>query len=300
MLILGILMTILSVLLILLFTAYRRQVKAACRHMVFLQKNRTNLRLRSGLPFPELSDLADQVNIVLEQSEKLKREAAAGDRDLKEAITNISHDIRTPLTSLDGYFQLLSQAESEEERQQYISVIQSRIESLKDMLEELFTYTKLQNEAYTLQTKPVDFYSCVCNALLAFYNDFQEKGITPETDFCEGKIEMIGNTEAIRRIVQNILKNVLEHGSSKVFLRMKQEEGEVHFSCSNKLKHPEKVEIAQVFDRFYKADPARTHSSAGLGLAIAKGLAKRMNGRMEAELDGEWFRLHVYFPLVKR
>lgn len=298
MLIPGILMTILSVLLILIFTAYRRQVKAACRHMVFLQKNKTNLRLRSGLPFPELGDLADQVNMLLDQSETLKREATVGEENLKEAITNISHDIRTPLTSLDGYFQLLSQAESEEERQQYISVIQSRIESLKDMLEELFTYTRLQNEAYTLQTKPIDFGSCVCNALFAFYNDFQERGITPETDFCEETIQIIGNTEALRRIVQNILKNVLEHGSHDVLLQMIQTDTEAVFSCSNKTDHPEQVDITQIFSRFYKADPARTHSSAGLGLAIAKGLAERMNGRMKAELEGEWFRIYVYFPLT--
>lgn len=110
---------------------------------------------------------------------------------MKETITNLSHDIRTPLTSLDGYFQLLSQSESEEEQQHYIAVIQSRIISLKDMLEELFTYTKLQNESYEIALEPVDFGKCVFDTVFSFYDEFQKKGIKPEIDFCEGHFSIL-------------------------------------------------------------------------------------------------------------
>lgn len=288
-----------SIATILLFAAYRRQVKNTCRHLVFLKEKQTNFRLRSGLPFSELNALSDAINEILDASEKLKFETASKERNLKEAITNISHDIRTPLTSLDGYFQLLNAADSEKERKQYVDIIQNRINNLKEMLEELFTYTKLQDEAYVLQTEPMDVNGCVCSAILSFYNEFREKGIVPQTEFCEDSMIIKGNAEAVKRIVQNILKNVLEHGSKEVVIELKRTNSQVLFICSNKVENPENIDITQIFSRFYKADPARTHSSTGLGLAIAKSLAECMDGRMTAELEGDWFKMQVEFLALR-
>lgn len=281
-----------------LFLAYRRQVKDTCRHLAFLKEKQTNFRLRSGLPFSELNELSDSVNEILDASEKLRRETAAGERNLKEAITNISHDIRTPLTSLDGYFQLLKESASKEEREQYAAIIQNRIDSLKEMLEELFTYAKLQDKAYVLQIEPIEFSQYVCSAILSFYNEFRERCIVPRTEFCEDGMMIRGNAEAVRRIVQNIVKNVLEHGSKEVVMELKRTDSQVMFLCSNKVPNPESIDITQIFSRFYKSDPARTHSSTGLGLAIAKSLAECMDGRMTAELEGDWFKIQVEFPRI--
>lgn len=287
--------TILCILLLGILIAYRRQVKNTCRYLAFLKEKETNLRLRGELPFAELNELADQVNEVLDTTQKLQQEAKHGENNLKEAITNISHDIRTPLTSLDGYFQLLSKAETEEERQQYISVIRGRIESLKSMLEELFTYTKLQNESFMLELEQVDFKKCVCDTLFSFYNDFSDHGISPEVELCEERVVIRGNRDAVQRLIQNVLKNVLEHGSDAVQIGLILVGTEVCFFCENKVEHPEKIDISQVFSRFYRADPARTKSSTGLGLAIAKGLTEKMNGSMKAELVENRFRLSVWF-----
>lgn len=294
MLIWAIIATIVSIITIAIFIAYRRQVKNTCRYLVFMNNNKTNLRLRSGLPFRELYELSDNVNELLDNADKMRKKAEQSEQNLKDAITNISHDIRTPLTSLDGFFQLLKSVESEEERVQYVNVIQNRINNLKYMLEELFTYTKLQNEAYKLQTELIDFKQCVYASLVTFYNEFHEKGIEVRTDFTEVDIKIDGNAEAIQRIVQNVLKNVLEHGSKVVEMTLRRERKGAVFACSNKVKTPESIDISQVFSRFYKSDPARTHSSTGLGLAIAKGLAERMNGDVTAEIKGDWFKIEVW------
>lgn len=291
--------TVISILSILLFLSYRRQVKNTCRHLAFLKEKKSNFRLRSGLPFPELNELSDAINEILDASERLIQEAASGERSLKEAITNISHDIRTPLTSLDGFFQLLKKTDSKEEQMQYIRIIQNRIDSLKGMLEKLFDYTKLQDEAYQLQMEPTDFSQCVCSTLLSFYNEFEQRKIVPQTDFSEGSIHINGNAEAVKRIVQNVLKNALEHGSREVVLELKQTDSQAVFSCANKVEHPETIDMTQIFSRFYKSDPARTHSSAGLGLAIAKSLTECMNGTMAAELSGDWFKMTVEFPVLR-
>ena len=135
--------------------------------------------------------------------------------------------------------------------------------------------------------------------ILSFYNEFREKGIVPQTEFCEDSMIIKGNPEAVKRIVQNILKNVLEHGSKEVVIELKRTNSQVLFICSNKVANPENIDITQIFSRFYKADPARTHSSAGLGLAIANSLAECMDGRMTAELKGDWFKMQVEFLALR-
>lgn len=131
---------------LLILILYRRQVKKTCRQLAFLREHTTNLRLTGGLPFSEWEELVDGVNAILDQAREGRQTAQREEAALKEAITHLSHDIRTPLTSLDGYFQLLLQSPSAEEQQRYSAVIQSRIASLRDMLEELFTYARLQDK----------------------------------------------------------------------------------------------------------------------------------------------------------
>lgn len=280
-----------------IWIAYRRQVKKACRQLAFLKNHKTNLRLTSDLPFSELNELIDGINEIIDLSRKAKQDAQCNESQLKETITNLSHDIRTPLTSLDGYFQLLAQTESEEERRHYLAVIQSRIKSLKNMLEELFTYTKLQNANYELAMETIDFSKCIFDTVFSFYDEFKSKKIEPTLDLIEKKVFINGNVEAIHRSVQNIIKNALEHGKTQISLSQFYENDVVVFSCSNVVSNPKEIDIEQVFNRFYKADSARTYSSTGLGLAISKGLIEKMGGTVSAEIKGIVFTIKMKFPI---
>lgn len=278
-------------------TGYRRQVKKTCRQLAFIRENDTNRKLQREGGFPELDALRQEVSEILEQTRKLNRETMQGEELFKETITNISHDIRTPLTSLDGYFQLLQQEKDEKERSRYIEIIRERISSLNAMLEELFTYTKLQDKKYELAMEEVDFGKCVYDTVFSFYEEFKEKRIEPAIDFVEGTYYVWGNKDAVRRILQNVIKNALEHGTSPIAMRLYEEDGRVIFVCANTVEHAEEIDTERVFRRFYKADSARTHSSTGLGLSIAKGFAEKMGGRMEAELTDSVFKIKAAFRL---
>lgn len=286
-------MAIISIFILLL---YRRQVKNTCRQLEFLKENKTNLRLTLNVPFKEFQKLVDSINGIIDLSREMQKNTQQNEESLKETITNLSHDIRTPLTSMDGYFQLLAQSESKEEQRHYIEVIQSRILSLKDMLEELFTYTKLQNESYELEIETVDFGKCVFDTVFSFYDDFQKKGLEPKLDFYEGSMPVEGNSEAIRRILQNIIKNALVHGSKNITIKLYREDKDVVFLCANDLNNPNEIDIEQVFSRFYKADSARNNSSTGLGLSIAKGLAERMQGTITAKIENDLFVIRIILP----
>lgn len=279
---------------------YRRQVKQTCRQLAFVKENDTNMRLQKLGGFPELDALRNELNQVLEQTKKLSRETIRDEERFKETITNISHDIRTPLTSLDGYFQLLQETESEEERERYVAIIKERIMSLKAMLEELFTYTKLQNKSYELAMENMDFGKCVYEAVFSFYDDFKKKGIEPEVEFSEGVYPVVGNKEAFRRVMQNMIKNALEHGMNTIAMRLWEENGCVLFSCENDVERPEEIDVEQVFERFYKADSARTHTSTGLGLSIAKNFTEKMDGRMEVSVKESRFCIEVGFLLQRK
>ena len=189
------------------------------------------------------------------------------------------------------------QSSSKTEKQRYVGIIETRIESLKEMLEELFTYTKLQDGAYELSMKRIDFSRCVYDTVLAFYEDFQKKSMEPHVDFCNGHLYVYGNEEAIRRTVQNLVKNALTHGHTYISMEMQRKGDQAEFRCSNDAAHPEEIDMDRIFSRFYKADSARTHSSTGLGLSIAKGLTERMGGSISALLDNEIFTVSIKLPL---
>lgn len=277
---------------------YRRQVRKICRQLAFKNDHRTNMRLTASLPFPELNYLIDGINEIIDLSHEIELTSLKNENDLKETITNLSHDIRTPLTSMDGYFQLLAQCETEQERLHYTDIIRRRITVLTEMLEELFTYAKLQNGAYTLELYPLDFGKCVRDTVFSFYDEFQGKNIVPRIAFCEEMMPMIGNEEALHRTIQNIIKNAAEHGNNSISFGLTSEKSEAVFRCLNDVRTPDEIDTSKVFNQFYKADSARTHTSTGLGLYIAKGLVERMNGRIIASLRENIFEVEIRFPLL--
>ncbi len=286
-----------AILLAVLFCLYRRQVQKTCRQLSFLKEHTTNLRLTSDLPFRELNQLTDCINELIDDSRKIRLEARLQENRLKETITNLSHDIRTPLTSMDGYFQLLLESDSPTERNRYLSIIQSRIKSLGEMLEELFTFARLQDADYQLPTERIDFARCIFDTVFSFYEEFRKKGIEPAADFCDGHLFVTGNEEALRRAVQNLIRNALVHGHENFILKLYEEDGQAVFRCANQVEHPEEIDITRVFGRFYKADSARTHTSAGLGLSIARELTERTGGQIRAQLSGNLFEVEIRYPL---
>ena len=131
--------------------------------------------------------------------------------------------------------------------------------------------------------------------MFSFYDEFQKKGIKPEIDFCEGHFSILGNAEAVRRALQNIIKNALEHGKKEITLNLYKDKNEIVFRCSNDVENPSEVDIHEVFSRFYKADSARSNISTGLGLSIAKELIERMQGTIAAELEMDCFGIEIRF-----
>ena len=292
--------TILAISLLIAFIQYRNQIRKNCHQLEVMNKHASNQRLTSEVPYKEVNELVLLINEICNRHQEDSILMERNENALKEAVANLSHDIRTPLTSLDGYVQLLVMSDSPEEKEHYMQIIQSRIASLKELLEELFTYTKMQDQNYELSMVPMDARQCICETVLAFYEDFETRGLSPEVTFCEEDLMINGNEVALRRVIQNLVKNALEHGRNRLGLTLEKEEEFLKFTCYNDKKPEEVIDIEKIFTRFYKGDKARTSTSTGLGLAIAKGLVDRMRGEIRASVEDQLFKVEVRIPLLEK
>ena len=276
---------------------YQRQVKDICRQLAFLMKHDSNMLIHREFGLGGLGMLSDRLTDLLELRRKEKRYYQEKETLIADTYTNLSHDIRTPLTSLDGYFQLMEACENVEEQRRYLNIIHERIHSLNEMLEELFMFTKLKNESYRLELT-----SCCINRILketvfSYYDDWVRREIQPDIQITEEQLYIDGNKQGLSRIIQNVIKNGLDHGEKKIRIVLKREQNRAVLRISNQVIASEQIDIEHVFDRFYKADAARSKTSTGLGLSIAREFVRRMNGEIGAKIEENEFIVEMSFNL---
>ncbi|MBR2408640.1 MAG: HAMP domain-containing histidine kinase [Lachnospiraceae bacterium] len=250
----------------------------------------TNVQVSISSGDKTARNLAKAINRELAHLRKLKLQYASGDRELKEAVTNISHDLRTPLTAINGYLDLLCREEKSEKVENYISQIKNRTESLKSLTEELFRYSVVTT-MQELKPERLDLVRALEESLLSFYAVMQEKGIQPEITLPEEPVWRVLDAGATNRIFSNIISNAVKYSDGDLSVTM-DERGCITFS--NRAKSLSTIEVGRLFDRFYTVEASR--SSTGLGLSIAKVLTERMGGDISAQYQNE--RLYVRLEFV--
>lgn len=277
---------------------YQRQVRDICRQLAFLMKHDSNMLIHREFDMGGIGTLSDRLNEFLELRRKEKQHYQEKETLIADTYTNISHDIRTPLTSLNGYFQLMEGCKNVDDQKRYLSIIHERIDSLNQMLEELFTFTKLKNETYSLELTPCCMNRILKDTVFSYYDDWVRMEIQPDIQITEEPLYIHGNMQGLRRVIQNVTKNGMDHGKKKIGIVLERDQNEAVLRIGNQVAHPEQINIEQVFERFYKADAARSKTSTGLGLAIARELVSRMNGEIGAKIDKEEFIVEMRFPIV--
>jgi len=230
----------------------------------------------------DMRRLASDLN---EQLRKLRMEHnryVCGDAELKAAITNISHDLRTPLTAICGYLEVMKKEEKSEKLENYLDIISGRTELMKQLTEELFRYSVILSSDEDMETEELSVNQVLEDCIMGYYAALTEKGITPEIELTEEKVTRNVNRSALERVFNNLMNNALKYSDGDLFISLSPE-GEIVFS--NTAKGMTRVQVERLFDRFYTVQAAR--NSTGLGLSIARNFIDRMNGTISAELAGE-------------
>ena len=276
----------------------RRGMKRSTEHLsqVTDGNSRMSLPLSGSATFDEF---IGEVNRLMEQINQQTIEFKQAIDENKRMVSSISHDFRTPLTSMLGYVQLMKQKNQDPENQKYLSIIEERTQLLGNLVEDFYTLSLLNSEESGQDIEWLNPIILVQEQLATYYEEL-------ETHFNHIDIQLDTHTiltelskNDFQRLMSNLIKNAIQHGteSFKVFLMMLNDQAIFYFE--NKVTHPEKIEVDNLFERMYQADESRSNHSSGLGLAIALKIAEQAGMALSARLNGNTLSFVLEMTIVK-
>ena len=251
----------------------------------------TNTLISVSSQDKEITRLAAAINSELRELRRLKRQFEQGDMELREAVTNISHDLRTPLTAICGYLDLMQSQPMSESTKRYVSLISERTSALKLLTEELFRYSIILSADEEPSLADISLNAAVEDAVAGFYGALTGRGITPEISICENEVIRKLDKGFVSRILGNVLSNALKYSDGDLGVTLSPD-GVI--TVSNTAASLSEVQVGRLFDRFYTVEAAR--SSTGLGLSIAKTLCEKMGGSISAEYVCPQLSIIIGFP----
>ena len=235
--------------------------------------------------------LANDLNNELQELHKERVSLRDGDKRMKENVTAISHDLRTPLTAINSYVDLLENETDETKRKEYLERIKDRTSELKDLTGELFKYSVSADTQYDsqLSSEDLDLQGIIENSLISFYKEFTSKGIDPKTVFPSEKVIVNSNRKTLMRIFDNVFSNVAKYATS---LSVKLTSDGV-VTVTNDAPDLTAVQVSKLFDKYYTVTDGT--NSTGLGLSIAKELVGKLGGSISAGIDDGLLTITIGF-----
>lgn len=251
----------------------------------------TNTRIDISSGDRSMRRLADAVNRELGKLRAERLRFQQGDTELKQAVTNISHDLRTPLTAICGYLDLLEEEEKPENVERYVAIIRNRSDMLIRLTEELFRYSVIHSREKELAREPVVINHVLEQSVAAFYTALREHSIIPRIQIPEEKVIRMLDGAALSRVCSNLIHNAIKYSDGDLDVTL-EPTGEIMFA--NSAQGLDEVQAGKLFDRFYTVETARR--STGLGLAIARDLVEQMGGTITAEYEDGRLGIRLFFP----
>ena len=261
------------------------ELKNITRELKEITEKDTNLLLSTSSGDKSIKILVDSLNKELKKLLSLKREYTKGIFDVKKSAENIAHDIRTPLTAIKGYVDLLEEEELSEEGRKYLDIIRGRTQYLKSLTDELFLSLSMKSRG-VLNLSDIDAKSILEEALVSNDKEFEKKGMTPSFITPNEKVIIKADSKALYRAYSNIISNALKYGEGEFKVEM-DEKGNTIFS--NLAPNMDSVEANKLLDRYYTISDAK--ASSGIGLSISKEILQEMGGALKVKLENQ--RLYI-------
>ena len=252
-----------------------------------------NKKLRISLSNKQIEKLAGIINEKNDLEQKTKVKIIQEKEQLKHSIANISHDLRTPLTSIQGYLTLLKDCEDKEEQEHYFSVIQAKTNYLTELLQIFYDLSLIESEDYILEIEKIDVNRIVTDCLIDKYNELKE--LTPTIKIENAPVWIIGNAVACKRIIDNLVTNAIRYSDDYIEIVM---DADGIFTVKNTTSELKNIDVNILFQKFYTVDTSRSNGNTGLGLYIVKELLNKIEGGIkEISYKNNILTISVYFKL---
>lgn len=273
--IIGLSLTILIVLLI-IFILKTKEINRLTLELKKLNSEGKIEKLRLSLPNKNIENLIVEINTLIDDKRKMENIYKEKDMELREAIANMSHDLRTPLTSIMGYVYLLNDDKlDKEERKEYLKIIEKRSLVLNDLITNFYGLSRIQADQYEIKFEPVNLELVLGEIIAAFYETLDYNFGEPEINIEEGLGPVLGDKQALNRIFTNLIENIIKHGEGEVKISLKKKNKYIVMEFSNKAEELESKDVNRIFEKFFTKDRMRTGQNTGLGLAIVKLLVEK-------------------------
>lgn len=252
-----------------------------------------NKKLRISLSNRQIEKLAGIVNEKNYLEQKTKIQMIQEKEQLKQSIANISHDLRTTLTSIQGYLTLLKDCEDKEEQEHYFSVIQAKTDYLTELLQIFYDLSLIESDDYILGIEKLDVNRIVTDCLIDKYNELKE--LTPTIKIENAPVWITGNAVACKRIIDNLVTNAIRYSNNYIEIVM---DADGIFTVKNTTSELENIDVNILFRKFYTVDTSRSNGNTGLGLYIVKELLSKIEGGIkEISCKNNILTISVYFKL---
>lgn len=285
----------LLVLLIAIFTIIKvliikKELKNIGSSITNILSSDTNNLITVSIPDADIKQLTNILNKNLKELRKLELVYKNGNQELKSSITNVSHDLRTPLTAIRGYLDLMDNKNLTIKQKNYLKIIDSKVKDLTELTEQLFDFSKSIDIQEEIKKENICINDVLEDSIASFYSLFKKNNISPKINICKEKIFRLQNEFMLKRIFENIISNAIKYGKKDLKINL-QNDGTIEFS--NMTDKLDQVSLEKIFDRYYTVK--NTKKSNGIGLSIAKQLVELNNGSILAKYKNNYLIIEVKF-----
>ena len=243
-----------------------------------------NALITTQLKGDVFEDVVRKINVMKENEHKTKVEINKEQAALKQAIADISHDIRTPLTSVVGYLQLAEKNAENEEQRADIEIALERAKYCSTLVNDFFELSVIDSKGIEPVMESVDVNDLLCELILANFPNFEAKGITPRFEDSGNPVYAKADKKMLTRVIQNLISNGIKYSSDRLEISLEETENAVKISLTNPISDYD-IDVEKIFDKFYQSSKARTANGAGIGLYVCKQFVTAMDGMISASLE---------------
>lgn len=242
----------------------------------------SNMPLPLAFPDKDIEKMLSVLNQYIDQYRNKLSHYVNHEADFRQQISNISHDLRTPLTAIIGYVQLIQKDADAEMNQAYLNIIANKAQILKSLIDQFYDLSRMEGNEYDWHMERLEIKMLIAQAMADYYNEFEEAGFFVNVEMPEENVYIMADSKGMMRIFHNLLQNVIKHGKNQLNVCLTNKAGKAVVIFENDSPTLDENEVAHLFDRFYTADRMRTGQNTGLGLAIVKAAAEHMGQSIRA------------------